>query len=212
MNIIKSHDWGYLANTIRNEDSNTVNYIMDFLTEETLRYENGEASYPRIDFAIAIALDRKNEERKNEERKNEERKNEERKNEERKNKLLAHKENVKELIIEPTTPELSPKSRRELMRNSWIEKFEREDKAKAEANQILLTQIFKQEQEQEPEQESTTNPVIRKQIVRRRIIKKIKPKQEQEPEPEQEQEPEPEPEPKAKGKPKVKSKSKKIIL
>ena len=222
MNIIKSGEWELLSNFVRNEELNTVKFVLDFLTEETLRYENGEASYPRIDFAIAIALDRRSEERRNQER-------------------LALKMSVPSQpqpqpkktepvlklsartvpppvqttvpvvtnVPEPTTPVLSPKLQREMIRKSWIMKFERDaqkepeqkvevkepekkeaEKKEPEKKEKIVKQESESESESEPEPPKPVKPVV-KRIIRRRPIKKAEP----EPESESESESEPEPEP-----------------
>ena len=200
MNIIKSGEWELLSNFVRNEELNTVKFVLDFLTEETLRYENGEASYPRIDFAIAIALDRRSEEKRNQER-------------------LALKMSVPQSqppvqsqpalkltiptksapaapVPEPTTPELSPKSRREVIRNSWLMKFERDaqntvqkpeevhipqkepekkeaEKKEPEKKEKIVKQESESESESEPEPPKPVKPVV-KRIIRRRPIKKVR--------------------------------------
>jgi hypothetical protein len=167
MNIIKSYEWELLSNVIRKEDPDTINFIMDFIIEETLRYEEGEASYPRIDFAVAVAIDRKNEELKNKE------------------KLLLKpivpvlKLKPPVIVKEPTTPELSPTSKKNKVRESWIKKFEKE--AKEKVNEKIFKQL---DSDSDSELEIVKTPQLEfelkpevvkkpiKKIIKRRVIKK----------------------------------------
>ncbi len=140
MNIIKSFEWEQLASCIKKESSDTVNHVFDFLVDETARYELGETSYPRVDFAIAIALDRK----KNPP-----------------SAVVSIKED------EPSTLELSPKSRRERIRHSWIQRFEEENRG-ATDKQLIQPDSDSSELEQKP----LSKHLVRKTITRRRIVKK----------------------------------------
>ncbi len=109
MNIIKSDEWELLSNIVKREESSTLNIIFDFLAEETLRYENGEAHYPKIDFAITIALDRKAEKKKQQERILQE---------------LKFTKSTPPVEIKPNSPVTSPSTRKKNIRDSWINKFD----------------------------------------------------------------------------------------
>jgi hypothetical protein len=149
MNIVKSQEWELLSDVLKKEDPDTINYIFEFLTEETAKYEVGEAAYPKIEFAIAVAFDRKNEHRKQERLKQE---------------LLASSQiqtHTPNNVIEPI---ISPKTRREIIRNSWIQKFERE--------KIAETKKPEPEPEPEPEPKIISKP----RIIKKRIVKKVESK------------------------------------
>jgi len=163
MSVVKSHEWELLSNMVKNEDPNTVRYIFEFLTEETLLYENGQAQYPMVEFAIALALDRNADERKN-----------------------AQVEPppvvvTKQKIVEPPsppTPVLTAESRRQIIRDSWERKFGKPPVPEPEPV------VAEPEPEPEPEPESEPTVKLVKTTRKSSIMKNRRAKKQPEPEPE----------------------------
>jgi len=110
---IKSYEWEILAGIISNEDPIAIKYIFDYLVEQTKKFEEIGGSYPRIEYAISVALDKWSEEKKN--------------------KIEEIKKTIIPIIpITPKKEELSPKCRREIVRNAWSKKFPSPPKASEE--------------------------------------------------------------------------------
>lgn len=104
LNKMNSSNWHLVLNTFNNEENIVFKYMLEFLVEETLKYELGETHRPTIEFAISLAKDRRNEELKI-------------------NKLKQVEIEKQTKQEEDTNIILSPKSKRDLVRKIWIDKF-----------------------------------------------------------------------------------------
>lgn len=100
---MNSSNWHLVLNTFNNEENVVFKYMLEFLVEETLKYELGETHRPTIEFAISLAKDRRNEELKIN--------------------RLKQVEIEKQTKQEDTNIILSPKSKRDLVRKIWTDKF-----------------------------------------------------------------------------------------
>jgi hypothetical protein len=156
MNIIKSDEWEQLANCIKTDNVDTINYIFNFLIEETERYEKGESYYPRIEFAITIARDMN----KN------------------KPKIKEPPKAIEQIFENPYANKqiFNPKTIRETVRNSWLIKFETEKIPENIPEKIPenLPETSKTPPPSPPvSQENLPKPLSVKQTIAKRRKKKI---------------------------------------
>lgn len=55
MNVTKGEQWEILADLVKRESSDLVTMVLEFMTEETYKYERGDALYPRLEYFISLA-------------------------------------------------------------------------------------------------------------------------------------------------------------
>lgn len=56
--LVKSHEWETLKFITKYENQVVVDYMFDYLINESVKYESGSSMYPDIDYALSIARDR----------------------------------------------------------------------------------------------------------------------------------------------------------
>lgn len=131
MNITKGEQWEILTELVKRESADLVILVLEHMTEETYKYERGEAFYPRIEYFISLAKNTIEEKRKLRKLRIEAEAEAEAKAESKSTVPLIKKPPIPsptQPISQPTPPP-SPRSIKLAVRESWLKKFDAQAQA-----------------------------------------------------------------------------------